>query len=549
MSREFFKVAAASLSLLSVAVTSAQTPARDKPDPTGTAIIRGRIVDAVSGEPVRKARVHASSSVLASERTATTDVDGRYELKELPAGQFMVAASKPTYVAVSYGQTRPLDAGKLIDVADRQIVEHIDLKLSHAGVIVGRISDEFGEPMAGVQVAAVRLQIAGDSRRTITMASRSSNDLGEFRLFGIAPGQYYLTATLPRFSMSDESASVPAYAPTYYPGTASIAEAQRLAIAAGQVVSGINMTVLSVRGVRVSGTVVDAAGRPASTGNVMFSQPTGPNSSITSATVKSDGTFVLNNVAPGEYIVRWGGPDFNERAAMPLTIGGGNLDGVALVSVKVSTIAGHIVIDRAATAAIKPSEVRLGVGAVRPEDSMMMPGAGPAQIKDDFTFQQKVFPGRLLISGGAAIPGWALKAVRLNGVDVTDTGFDVGADPIASLEVELTNVVSEVSGIVSDANGSATRNAWVVVFTQDREKWRTTNRHVFPVRPDLTNQYRVRALRPGAYYATAVAVDAIEAGEWEDPDVLDRLRERAIAFEIGAAEKKTLNLVLTALDR
>src|SRR5439155_11331585 len=309
-------------------------------------------------------------------------------------------------------------------------------------VIVGRISDEFGEPMAGVQVAAVRLQIAGGSRRTITMASRSSNDLGEFRLFGIAPGQYYLTATLPRFSMSDESASVPAYAPTYYPGTASIAEAQRLAIAAGQVVSGINMTVLSVRGVRVSGTVVDAAGRPASSGNVMFSQPTGPNSSITSATVKPDGTFVLNNVAPGEYMVRWGGPDFNERAAMPLTVGGSHLDGVALVSVKVSTIAGRIVIDRAATATIKPSEVRLGVGTVRPEDAMLMPGAGPSQIKDDFTFQQRAFPGRLLISAGGAIPGWFLKAVRLNGADVTDTGFDLGADPIGGLEVELTNVVS-----------------------------------------------------------------------------------------------------------
>jgi hypothetical protein len=281
----------------------------------------------------------------------------------------------------------------------------------------------------------------------------------------------------------------------------------------------------------------------------MFNQPTGPNSSITMAPVKPDGTFALNNVAPGEYVVRWGGPDFNERAAMPLTIGGSNLDGVALVSVKVSTIAGHIVIDRAANATIKPSEVRLGVSAVRPEDAMVMPGAGPAQIKDDFTFQQKAFPGRLLILGGAAIPGWVLKAVRLDGVDVTDSGFDLGTDPIGGVEVELTNVVSELSEIVSDANGSATRNAWVVVFTQDREKWRTTNRHVFPVRPDLTNQYRVRALRPGAYYATAVAVDAIEAGEWDDPDVLDRLRERAIAFEIGAAEKKTLNLALTPLDR
>src|SRR5947209_9736543 len=179
MSREFLKVAAASLLLLGVAVSSAQTPARDKPDPTGTAIIRGRIVNAVTGEPVRKARVRANSSVLSNGRTATTDVNGRYELKTLPAGQFTVSATKPTYVSASYGQTRPLDAGKLIDVADGQIVEHIDVKLSHGGVIAGRISDEFGEPMAGVQVSAARFQFINGSRRPLSFAARSSNDIGE----------------------------------------------------------------------------------------------------------------------------------------------------------------------------------------------------------------------------------------------------------------------------------------------------------------------------------------------------------------------------------
>jgi hypothetical protein len=395
----------------------------------------------------------------------------------------------------------------------------------------------------------VRFQSAGGSRRTIFAATRSSNDLGEFRLFGITPGQYYLSATLPRFSMSDESSSVPAYAPTYYPGTASIAEAQRLTIAAGQLVTGINMTVLPVRGMRVTGTIVDAGARPANSGNVMMSQPAGAGPSSVMAPVKPDGTFSLSNVTPGEYVLRWTGPDPNERALMPVTVGGGDLDGVALAAVKASTIAGRIVIDRAATATIKPFEVRLGVGAVRPEDAMLVASTGPPQIKDDFTFQQRVFPGRLLLTAGAAIPGWFLKAVRLNGADVTDTGFDLGAGPIEGLEVELTNVMSEVSGIVSDAGGSPTRNAWVIVFTQDREQWRLANRHVFPVRPDSSNQYRVRGLRPGAYYASAVAVEALEPGEWEDPDVLDRLRERAVAFEIGGTEKKTLNLVLTPLDR
>jgi hypothetical protein len=264
--------------------------------------------------------------------------------------------------------------------------------------------------------------------------------------------------------------------------------------------------------------------------------------------VKPDGSFVFSNLTSGEYLIRWGGPDFNERAAMPVTIGGSDLDGVALVSVKVSTIAGRILIDRAATAAIKPSEIRLGVGAARPEDARLAMSPSAAQIKDDFTFQQKAFPGRLLITANATVPGWFLKAVRLNGVDVTDTGFEL-AEPINGVEIELTNVASEVSGIVNDAAGSPTRDAWVVVFPQDREKWRVPNRHVFPARPDTSSQYRVRGLRAGAYYAAAVSTDSLEAGEWEDSEMLERLRQRAVTFEIGGAEKKTLNLLLAPLDR
>jgi hypothetical protein len=453
-------------------------------------------------------------------------------------------------VTASYGQTRPLEAGTLIDVADGQAIEHIDVKLSRTGVVAGRIADEFGEPMAGVQVAIVRFQVINGGRRPIQVATRSTNDIGEFRLFGFPPGQYYLTATLPRFQMADDRANQPAYAPTYYPGTGSIAEAQRLAIAAGQVVAGMNMTLLPVRGMRVTGTVVDSSGRPASHGSVTLGQPTPAASpSFISGNLKPDGTFSLSNVTPGEYVIRWFGQELGERALAQVTVGGADVDGIVLVAVKAATIAGRITIDRAATDTIKPSEVRLAVGAVRPEDDYATASAGVPLINDDFTFQMKPWPGRLLITGGAVKAGWMAKAVRLNGADVTDTGLDVGVDGISGLQVEMTNIVSEVSGTVTDASGSPTRNAWVVVFTQDREKWRVNNRNVVAIRPDPTNEYRARTLRPGAYYAVAVAVDALEPGEWSDPDVLERLRARAVAVEIGQGERKTVNLTLTPLER
>src|SRR5439155_3967085 len=123
------------------------------------------------------------------------------------------------------------------------------------------------------------------------------------------------------------SANLPAYAPTYYPGTASFAEAQRLAIAAGQTVTGINMSVLPVRGMRVTGTIVVAGGRPANSGSVALSELMGVGPSMVMAPIKPGGAFSLSNVTPGEYVLRWMGPDLNERAQMPVTVGGGDLDG------------------------------------------------------------------------------------------------------------------------------------------------------------------------------------------------------------------------------
>src|ERR1700733_3661495 len=77
-------------------------PARDNAVQTGTALIKGRVVEAANGQPVRKARVHAGSTALRDGRTAYTDADGRYELKAMPPGHYTVTAFKPAYVSAAF---------------------------------------------------------------------------------------------------------------------------------------------------------------------------------------------------------------------------------------------------------------------------------------------------------------------------------------------------------------------------------------------------------------------------------------------------------------
>jgi hypothetical protein len=248
-------------------------PARDNSVRTGTARIRGHVVAADNGAPLRKAQVRALSPELRENRLATTDAQGAYEFKDLPAGRYTLSANKGSFVSLQYGQTRPLEPGKPLQILDAQTIEKVDFSLPRGSVITGRIVDEFGEPTADVMVAPMRYQYQ-QGRRRLTPVGRTSmtNDIGEFRIFGLPPGQYYLSATLRGgmgAMMDAASEDRSGYAPTYYPGTPNVGEAQRINVALGQSISDISMALVQTRTARISGTAVEWSGH-ARAGGVFF---------------------------------------------------------------------------------------------------------------------------------------------------------------------------------------------------------------------------------------------------------------------------------------
>jgi 5-hydroxyisourate hydrolase-like protein (transthyretin family) len=162
----------------------------------GTAILRGHVFAADSGQPLRKVQVRIFANEIREQRMTTTDANGAYEFKELRAGRYTITASKGSYVGISYGQQRPSDAPKPIEILDRQIVERVDLALPRGAIVTGRVVDEFGEPASEIQIAMQRYQFMQGQRRLMPVGrTATTNDIGEFRLFGIPPGQYYLSAT------------------------------------------------------------------------------------------------------------------------------------------------------------------------------------------------------------------------------------------------------------------------------------------------------------------------------------------------------------------
>jgi hypothetical protein len=509
----------------------------------GTASIRGLVTSADTNSPVRRAQVRATSAETRSARLSTTDADGRFELRDLPAGRWTISAAKGGFVTQQFGQRHPFEAVEPIDLADGQRFS-ANFALSRGSAITGRVSDEFGDPITGARVQVLRSQFQQGRRRlTPTANGAQTDDTGSFRVFGLAPGEYYVAASL-QAAPADSSANPVSYAPTYFPGTGSLTDAQRITLTLGTEQSGINFVLQPVRAVRVSGTVVDSNGAPTQAllnltpagfgdeGGLQMGNP---------ARVLQDGTFTILNVVPGEYVLtvngRANGNSTPEVASMPLTVGNDDVAGISIATSKGGTIRGTVVAD--GNAKVQTTNIQVSVQPLRPTPGGFLPRA---QVSSAGAFELSGLIGAHVVRVDRLPDGWVVKSIRANGRDITDTALEFRGSEAANVQVVLTTRISEVSGAVR-ANGQPVTAASVVLFPEDAAQWVFPSRRVRMVRVDQTGVFRARSLPPGERYL-AVAVDYLEQGEFQDPMFLERMRGRATAFSLTEGENRNVDLTL-----
>ncbi|HXG56745.1 MAG TPA: carboxypeptidase-like regulatory domain-containing protein, partial [Vicinamibacterales bacterium] len=174
-----------------------QLPGMGRQMKTGTGRIKGRVLTADTGAPVRRAQVRISGTET-MPKLSVTDNEGRYEFRDLPGGKYTISATKSGFVGVQYGQTRPYEQGKSIELIETQPIDKADITMPRGSVISGRILDEFGDPLADATVSAMRSSWVNGKRRLQPAGGRpaQTNDLGQYRIYGLPPGEYYVSGTL-----------------------------------------------------------------------------------------------------------------------------------------------------------------------------------------------------------------------------------------------------------------------------------------------------------------------------------------------------------------
>lgn len=528
---------------------AAQVPRDTRPAvSTGTGIIRGRIVSAETGEALRHARVELGAPEMRNVRAVPSDLDGRFEFQHLPPGRFTVWASKNGYVTLSYGQHRPFQAGRRIELAAGQAFDQATIALPRGAVIAGRVVNDLGEPVAGISVGAYRLRYR-DGRREVAPAGQTgqTNDLGRYRISALPPGRYFVGT----YGMMAVAGAVVeegvTLAPTYYPATANIAEGQPVAVRQAQEVGNIDIAMVVGRAASVTGTILDSRGRPAAA-LMLAARPAGDSLlavlNRTLGTSQPNGQFALRNLMPGEYVLHAvvRSPDSKdaESADAPLTVGGSDIEGMTITAVPNGRIVGRIMFDGDATPAFTPASLRISVGIPFGfQDASAQVGAEWAFTVGD------IEPGNVSLSCSGLPAGWAVNRVVANGRDVTESSFDLAPGlPPTTVEITLTDKPTTLSGVVGrDAKAAASDDYTVVVFSDDPAQWREGSKRILVARPDQNGAYKLTGLRPGRY--RAIAVEYLDDGEQWNPEFLSWAQSRAARVELEDGAAVTLNLTLT----
>jgi protocatechuate 3,4-dioxygenase beta subunit len=521
-------------------------------------VIRGRITSLDTGKPLRRAQVRLASEYdfPGTPRTASTSTDGRYEFRDVAPGRYTLRVERSGYLALTYGQRRPGEHGRPLEIAEKEVADKVDFALPRMSVISGRVFDDLGEPIAGVTVWVLQARYIQGRRQLVATGVNATTDImGRYRLLSLTPGDYVVMGTTRETWPHDsDPKQVFGYASTYFPGKSTAAQAQRVKLGVAQQASGIDFNLVAGRTSTVRGIATSASGLLLGGETVtMMREIGGPTmwmgSAVAVATTKvaGDGSWTLSNIPPGEYrlSIRAAarGNDPAQEGQVTVNVAGVDVEGLSLVAGAGGTVRGEVVTDDGSPlpAGFDRMQVRPPFNpSARMMVSVLRPDNG--RVQSDGSFAVEGVLSDTVLSIGPLTGEWMLKAIEVEGRDIADLPLPIEhGKTLSGVRVVLTSRPTIVRGTLRDEKRNPAEGT-VIVFADDSAKWREGSRTLRATRLDQRGLFTFKGLPAGDYFL--VALDAVQEGQWHDPEFLEGLKGRATRVAIADAESKQVDLVL-----
>lgn len=516
----------------------------------GSVTLTGTVTGS-NGLPLRKATVTLQMQRAAEPASGpasyvgTTDGGGAFAFDSIRAGTYTLSAEHVGYLRGFYGSkagSAVRGTATPLNLVSGSGTTTVKIQLAEQATVSGKVVDADGDPVPRAQVRLLRSTWVQGKRRLAPDVFTQANDIGEFRLSGVATGRYFLTAeaqtpqllNVKRVLRSGETESTPVL--TWYPGITNEQSAVQLQISAGEDLRGMDIrmasaTVVHVRG-RVSGTI------PARSRVSMYpSAATTLAAQILNAPPMKDGAFEFSNVTPGQWTVALLGNDGPAQVlgSRTITVGAGDVEEVTLTANPPPRLNGMIRMQGDENQPVQRARISLA------PENLSLPGAPSGNSDEEGRFQ---LPGvgagvyRLTVGGLAA--GAFVKAATLNGLDVIERGLDIsGNEPVLDLQITVSAAGASLNGTALEAEGKTASGA-VVTLTPDPPNLERPERYQRAT-ADQNGTFSFTGVVPGKYLITAW--DELEAGEEFDPELLGRTKKHSVPFTAAEGEPRATIVV------
>jgi hypothetical protein len=566
--------------VLAPAWLHAQTPAAT----ASTAVVAGTVVQSgsgqpMSGQPVSGARVQLfrahpvgfPGGVRPEGRdapppdiddlkpySAVTSPDGRFSFENVKPGEYrLVALKSGGFVPGEFGQRSPTGTGISFEISAGQQMRGVQLFLTPTGSISGHAYDREG-PVGKLQVQALR-PIYREGQRTLTIVqSVLTDDRGEYRLFWLPPGPYYVRArpfndraaglsagpdsqissgiyiSEPIRGGTFEQASSPVvtsralssgdvidevHVGVFYPGTTDVGTAARIDLRSGASADGMDIAITAgaIRSRRIRGAVLANGQAVAAASVTVVPRAADPSLLIPSGQTRADGSFEIAGVVPGAYFL-FARTNPGLTGGLALQVDEANIDNVVIPVTSGARVAGRFVIDGRSRTGADPDMASLRVTLRRDPDIIGMPDAGPTFSPPpalDGSFElQGVAAGDFRVSVRALPLDSYIKSMRMGGVDVLDRGLRIAGSPRDALEIVIASNAGRLTGTVVNARREPISNVTVAIVPGAADRHRPDLYKITTT--DNAGRFEVHGLAAGDY--SAFAWEEVEDGAWQDPD-------------------------------
>ncbi len=509
--------------------------------------LAGRVTNAVTGEPVKKANLHLEPVAQTPEQRGYMTVstsDGSFQFPGIEPGTYQLMGDRNGFLTSVYGAKRPGSPPTKVVLSAGQQITNVSFAMMPTGAITGRVMDDDGDPIANASVQVLRRVLANGSLGYQPQGGATSDDRGEFRVTGLEPGKYILSAFFNRQTPNEipvGSAANTGPVTTYYPDVLNADNAVPLQMSGGQELRGIDIHVHTAATYAIRGSIVPASEAIPQLALALI--PEGTNSiSASSGIIQSDGKFEVPNVPSGSY--RMILLDNNHGSALVgsqmVHVDGADLNGVVLNIIPPGTLRGRARVEGTPPAGSAPWSVKTVMVQLGPADSgPQFGGTGEFAMAEDGTFTiQNIAMGTYKIVAYDGVDQTYLKTVRLNGQDVSDKPLDLSQGAAGELDIVFSYGAPELRGTVQSEGTPA---LGMVVLA------RGESRQVVNSAPTEQNgAFRFTGLVPGKY--TVYAFEDFHDGEVVSPELMKALESKSVEIELKENDSKQIELPLISAD-